>query len=126
MAEKSKVLVIGGTGYIGKFIVEASAKSGHPTFALVRESTLSSPAKAGIVEGFKSLGVKLVHVSIHSRAISVRFPHVVLLRGIEASPAVDLVRHSEKRLWRRFLSRSFARSQLTESPYDLVFLYFSR
>ncbi|KAF2305494.1 hypothetical protein GH714_005736 [Hevea brasiliensis] len=33
MAEKSKILVIGGTGYIGKFIVEASAKLGHPTFA---------------------------------------------------------------------------------------------
>ncbi|XP_030466302.2 phenylcoumaran benzylic ether reductase POP1-like [Syzygium oleosum] len=61
MAEKtSKVLVIGGTGYIGKFIVEASAKSGHPTFALVRESTLSDPAKAEIDEGFKSLGVNVV------------------------------------------------------------------
>ncbi|KAA3467012.1 isoflavone reductase-like protein [Gossypium australe] len=32
MAEKSKVLIIGGTGYLGKFIVEASAKEGHPTF----------------------------------------------------------------------------------------------
>ncbi|XVE66982.1 hypothetical protein DITRI_Ditri08aG0123700 [Diplodiscus trichospermus] len=32
MAEKSKILVIGGTGYIGKFIGEASAKAGHPTF----------------------------------------------------------------------------------------------
>ncbi|KAK3440980.1 hypothetical protein EUGRSUZ_B01243 [Eucalyptus grandis] len=57
----SKVLVIGGTGYTGKFIVEASAKSGHPTFALVRESTLSSPAKAGIVVVFKRLGINLVH-----------------------------------------------------------------
>ncbi|CAK9143430.1 unnamed protein product [Ilex paraguariensis] len=34
MAEKSKILVIGGTGYIGKFLVEESAKTGHPTFAL--------------------------------------------------------------------------------------------
>ncbi|KAK3440987.1 hypothetical protein EUGRSUZ_B01253 [Eucalyptus grandis] len=60
MAAKSKVLVIGGTGYIGKFIVEASAKSSRPTFTLLRESTLSNPAKAKIVEGFKSLGVNLV------------------------------------------------------------------
>ncbi|KAI6707448.1 hypothetical protein NL676_010410 [Syzygium grande] len=68
MAEKtSKVLVIGGTGYIGKFIVEASAKSGHPTFALVRKSALSSPAKAEIVEGFKSLGVNLLHGDIHDQ-----------------------------------------------------------
>ncbi|KAK2631757.1 hypothetical protein EUGRSUZ_L02476 [Eucalyptus grandis] len=67
MAAKSKVLVIGGTGYIGKFIVEASAKSGRPTFALVRESTLSNPAKAKIVEGFESLGVTLVHGDIYDQ-----------------------------------------------------------
>ncbi|XP_010058177.2 phenylcoumaran benzylic ether reductase Pyrc5 [Eucalyptus grandis] len=67
MAEKSRVLVIGGTGYIGKFIVEASAKSGHPTFALLRESALSNPARANIVEGFKSLGVNLVWGDMYDR-----------------------------------------------------------
>ncbi|KAL3729588.1 hypothetical protein ACJRO7_026679 [Eucalyptus globulus] len=67
MAEKSKVLVIGGTGYLGKCIVEASAKSGHPTFALVTESALSNPAKANIVEGFRSLGVNLFHGDIHDQ-----------------------------------------------------------
>ncbi|KAM7475012.1 hypothetical protein LguiB_022255 [Lonicera macranthoides] len=56
MAEKSKILIIGGTGYIGKFIVEASTKSGHPTFVLVRESTLSNPSKSSLIESFKSSG----------------------------------------------------------------------
>ncbi|OMO75654.1 NmrA-like protein [Corchorus olitorius] len=65
MAQKSKILVIGGTGYIGKFMVEASAKQGHPTFALVRESTLSSPAKANIIHSFKSLGVHFLHGDLH-------------------------------------------------------------
>ncbi|KAH6838055.1 NmrA-like negative transcriptional regulator family protein [Perilla frutescens var. hirtella] len=60
MAEKSKILIIGGTGYIGKFIVEASAKSGHPTFALLREATISDPAKSQLVEGFKNSGVTLL------------------------------------------------------------------
>ncbi|KAI5402967.1 phenylcoumaran benzylic ether reductase Betv6 isoform X2 [Lathyrus oleraceus] len=60
MAEKSKILFIGGTGYIGKHIVEASAKAGHPTFALVRESTLSDPTKANLLDHFKTLGVNLV------------------------------------------------------------------
>lgn len=60
MAEKSKILIIGGTGYIGKYIVEASAKFGHPTFALVRESTLS--AKSTIINNFKSLGVNILVV----------------------------------------------------------------
>lgn len=64
MAQKSKILVLGGTGYLGKFIVEASAKAGHPTFALVRESTVSHPEKAKLIESFKSSGVTLVHVCL--------------------------------------------------------------
>ncbi|KAJ6938526.1 phenylcoumaran benzylic ether reductase Betv6-like [Populus alba x Populus x berolinensis] len=64
MADKSKILIIGGTGYIGKFIVEASAKAGHPTFALVRESTVSDPVKRELVEKFKNLGVTLIHGDI--------------------------------------------------------------
>ncbi|MBA0849367.1 hypothetical protein Goshw_015085 [Gossypium schwendimanii] len=60
MAEKSKVLIIGGTGYLGKFIVEASAKEGHPTFVLVRESTVSDPVKGKLVDNFKNLGVHLL------------------------------------------------------------------
>ncbi|KAK2991694.1 hypothetical protein RJ640_016400 [Escallonia rubra] len=65
MAEKSKILVIGGTGYIGKFIVEASAKAGHPTFALVRDSTLSDPSKSSIIDGFKSSGVTLLQGDLY-------------------------------------------------------------
>ncbi|GFP98412.1 isoflavone reductase-like protein [Phtheirospermum japonicum] len=58
--QKSKILIIGGTGYIGKFIVEASAKSDHPTFALVRESAISDPVKGKIVQGFKNSGVTIL------------------------------------------------------------------
>lgn len=71
MAQKSKILVLGGTGYIGKFIVEASAKSGHPTFALVRESTVSHPEKSKLVESFKSSGVTLLYVSIFQVSITI-------------------------------------------------------
>ncbi|KAL5790932.1 hypothetical protein ACOSQ2_005820 [Xanthoceras sorbifolium] len=60
MASKSKILFIGGTGYIGKFIVEASAIAGHPTFVLVRESTLASGSRAQVIDNFKSLGVNFV------------------------------------------------------------------
>ncbi|KAF7817582.1 isoflavone reductase-like protein [Senna tora] len=65
MAEKSKILIIGGTGYIGKYIVEASAKAGHPTFALVRETTVSDAVKGKLVENFKNLGVNLVHGDLY-------------------------------------------------------------
>ncbi|CAA7042649.1 unnamed protein product [Microthlaspi erraticum] len=59
--EKSKILVIGGTGNIGKFMVEGSAKAGNPTFALVREASLSDTVKGKTVQGFKDLGVTIIH-----------------------------------------------------------------
>ncbi|XP_047329750.1 phenylcoumaran benzylic ether reductase Betv6-like [Impatiens glandulifera] len=62
---KSKILIIGGTGYIGKFIVKASATAGHPTFALIRETSILSPAKAPIIQAFKSSGVFLVHGDVN-------------------------------------------------------------
>ena len=64
MDEKSKILIIGGTGYIGKFIAEASAKAAHPTFALVRESTIYNPEKFKLIQSFKTSGVNLLHVCI--------------------------------------------------------------
>ncbi|KAL5823824.1 hypothetical protein ACOSQ4_021724 [Xanthoceras sorbifolium] len=60
MGEKSKILVIGGTGNMGRFIVEASVKAGHPTFVLVRESNFTDPVKGKLVENFKNLGVTLL------------------------------------------------------------------
>ncbi|XP_023643859.1 isoflavone reductase homolog P3-like [Capsella rubella] len=60
-SEKSKILVIGGTGYMGGFIVEASAKSRNPTFVLVREASLSDPVKWKTIQSFKDLGVTILH-----------------------------------------------------------------
>lgn len=62
MAEKSKILIIGGTGYIGKFMVEASTKLGHPTFVLVRKRTISDPEKSRLIESFKGSGVTILYV----------------------------------------------------------------
>lgn len=53
----SKVLFIGGTGYIGKFLVEASARAGHPTFVLSRDISPSDPEKAQLLDRFKNHGV---------------------------------------------------------------------
>ncbi|CBI37664.3 phenylcoumaran benzylic ether reductase Pyrc5 [Vitis vinifera] len=77
MSEKSKILIIGGTGYIGKFIVAASAKSGHPTFALVRESAVSNPSKSEIIEIFKSSGVTLVYGDLYDHESLVKAINLV-------------------------------------------------
>lgn len=62
MAEKSKILVIGATGYIGKFLVEAAAGQGHQTFALVRENAVQSLSKEKLIESFKASGVTIIYV----------------------------------------------------------------
>ncbi|XP_023511709.1 isoflavone reductase homolog PCBER-like [Cucurbita pepo subsp. pepo] len=80
MATKSRVLVVGSTGYIGKFIVEASVKYGHRTFALVRDSALSDPAKSPIIQKFKSIGVIVVSGDL--------FDHESLVKAIKQ---VDVV-----------------------------------
>ncbi|KAM7265851.1 hypothetical protein ACFE04_003534 [Oxalis oulophora] len=56
----SKILVIGATGYVGKYIIEASVKAGHSTFALVRDATPSDPAKAQLIHSFKNVGVTVL------------------------------------------------------------------
>ncbi|KAK6793459.1 hypothetical protein RDI58_006912 [Solanum bulbocastanum] len=61
MEEKSKILIIGGTGYIGKYLVKESVKCGHSTFILVRESTLPNPEKSKLIDTFKSIGVTLIY-----------------------------------------------------------------
>uniref|UniRef100_J3KY35 NmrA-like domain-containing protein n=1 Tax=Oryza brachyantha TaxID=4533 RepID=J3KY35_ORYBR len=44
----SKILVIGGTGTIGRHIVAASLEAGHPTLVLVRRSPAPAAAAAGV------------------------------------------------------------------------------
>ena len=47
-------------------MVEGSVKAGNPTFALVREASLSDPVKAKTVQRFKDLGVTILHVRVNS------------------------------------------------------------
>ncbi|KAJ0256488.1 Isoflavone reductase P3 [Hirschfeldia incana] len=62
---KRKILVVGGTGRLGKFMVEGSAKAGNPTFALVREASLSDQVKGKTVQMFKDLGVTILHGDLY-------------------------------------------------------------
>jgi len=73
MAEKSRILIIGGTGYIGKHTVEASVKAGHDTFALVRESTMADPTKAKLLHSFMTMGVNLVHVKFQTPPLNLHY-----------------------------------------------------
>jgi len=65
---KSRILIIGATGYIGSHFTKASLAEGHPTFLLVRESAASSPEKAKLLESFHASGANILHGSLDDYA----------------------------------------------------------
>ncbi|PWZ31813.1 Isoflavone reductase IRL [Zea mays] len=67
-SEKSKILVVGGTGYLGRHVVAASARLGHPTSALVRDTAPSDPAKAALLKSFQDAGVTLLKGDLYDQA----------------------------------------------------------
>jgi len=67
-SEKSKILAVGGTGYLGRHVVAASARLGHPTLALVRDTAPSDPAKAALLKSFQDAGVTLLKGDLYDQA----------------------------------------------------------
>ncbi|KAL5973607.1 hypothetical protein ACLOJK_030260 [Asimina triloba] len=64
MGKKSKVLVVGGTGYIGRRIVKASLAQGHETHVLQRrELGVGDIEKVQMLLSFKDQGAHLVEAS---------------------------------------------------------------
>ncbi|KAL9321636.1 hypothetical protein ACSQ67_009689 [Phaseolus vulgaris] len=58
---KSKIVIFGGSGYIGKYLVKASASLGHPTFVYTRPlNAQTSSSKAQLCKDFNHMGVTLV------------------------------------------------------------------
>uniref|UniRef100_A0A0E0ML61 NmrA-like domain-containing protein n=1 Tax=Oryza punctata TaxID=4537 RepID=A0A0E0ML61_ORYPU len=58
--EKSRVLIVGGTGYIGRRIVAASLAEGHPTYVLLRPEVGLDIDKLQMLLAFKAQGARLV------------------------------------------------------------------
>ncbi|KAK6150820.1 hypothetical protein DH2020_015752 [Rehmannia glutinosa] len=56
--EKSKILIFGATGYLGKYLIKASISMGHPTYAYVRpvKSDSTDPSKLQLLKDFESIG----------------------------------------------------------------------
>ena len=64
-ANKSRILVFGGTGYIGKYMVKASISLGYPTLVYTRPINSQTPtSKIQLCKEFNSMGVTLVEVSL--------------------------------------------------------------
>lgn len=64
--EKSKILIIGATGYLGKYMVNASISMGHSTFAFVRPLKPNAhPSKLQLHQEFQSMGVTIFQVFLY-------------------------------------------------------------
>ncbi|KAK3043918.1 hypothetical protein RJ639_000617 [Escallonia herrerae] len=65
---ESNILIFGGTGYIGKHMVKASVKLGHPTYVYSRPNS----TKSDLLEEFQSLGVNIVRGGLdeHEKIVS--------------------------------------------------------
>ncbi|KAG8378427.1 hypothetical protein BUALT_Bualt08G0136200 [Buddleja alternifolia] len=66
---ESKILIFGGTGYIGSHMVKASIKLGHPTYVFTRP--LSD--KTALLNDFESMGAIIVKGALdeHDKLVSV-------------------------------------------------------
>lgn len=62
---KSKVLVVGGTGYIGRRIVKASLAQGHETYVLQRAEIGLDIDKLQMLLSFKKQGAHLLEGSFN-------------------------------------------------------------
>jgi len=63
MERKNRIVVFGGSGYIGKHLVKASISLGHPTFLYTRPLTSQTPpSKTQLYKDFISMGVTLIQV----------------------------------------------------------------
>jgi len=58
---KGRTLVIGATGFMGRFIAEASLDSGRTTYVLIRPGSIG-PVKFKIVRALQDKGAVVVHV----------------------------------------------------------------
>ena len=103
---KSRVLVIGGTGYIGRSLVAASAREGHPTAVLVRDAAPADPAKAAVLQGFRDAGVTLVKVSRRSLLCTISYSILLFLSAFVELVVVlaTMVKKKDKKFLVRFMT----------------------
>lgn len=79
--EKSRVLIVGGTGYLGKRLVKASLREGHQTYVLHRREIGVDIDKVQLLLSFKEQGAHLVEGSFNdhqSLVDAVRLVDVVI------------------------------------------------
>ncbi|KAI4318289.1 hypothetical protein L6164_026076 [Bauhinia variegata] len=87
--EKSRILIFGGTGYIGKYMVKASIALGHPTFIYSRPLNAgTSPSKIQLCQEFTSMGATFIHGELEYDQIVAAIKKVDIVISTLACPQV--------------------------------------
>ncbi|KAK9103016.1 hypothetical protein Sjap_020270 [Stephania japonica] len=71
-SEKCKVLVLGGNGYLGKRLVKASLREGHPTYVLQRNENVMDINKIQALLRLKKRGAQFIEASVSNHESLVR------------------------------------------------------
>ncbi|CAK8564795.1 unnamed protein product [Lathyrus sativus] len=99
--KKNKILVFGGTGYIGKYMVKASISLGYPTFVYTQPFHAKTPSsKIQLCKDFYSLGVTLVEGELeHDQILKVikqvdivicTFPYPLVMEQLKIIDAIKV------------------------------------
>ncbi|KAL8139537.1 hypothetical protein V2J09_005558 [Rumex salicifolius] len=64
---KGRNLVAGATGFMGRFIAEASLETGHPTFVLVRPEPVFPNSKAHVIKSLQDKGAIIIQGMINNK-----------------------------------------------------------
>nr|QRV61379.1 LAR [Litchi chinensis] len=64
VSKDGPVLIIGSTGFIGRFVTESCLDSGRPTYLLVRPGVTSCHFKSAVIKSFEEKGAITVHGSM--------------------------------------------------------------
>lgn len=56
-----RTLIVGSSGFIGRFVAEASLASGRPTYLLVRPA-IACPSKAKTIKSLQDKGAIIIRV----------------------------------------------------------------
>ncbi|XP_057456416.1 probable pinoresinol-lariciresinol reductase 3 isoform X3 [Lotus japonicus] len=128
MEEKSKILIIGATGFLGYNLAETSLKFGHPTFALVRDSAFSDPIKSQKLQFLSHAGATLLKGSLQDEASivdAVKLVDVVIC-AVSSKQTLDqklLIRVIKQLGTIKVLLPSLAQPGLEAPPRDKVTIF---
>ncbi|KAG8634062.1 hypothetical protein MANES_17G008901v8 [Manihot esculenta] len=103
--EKSKVLIVGGTGYLGKRLVKASLGLGHETYVLQRKEIGVDIEKVQMLLSFKEEGAHLVEASFDDQQSLVDAVKLVDVVICAISGLVDAIKQAPN--VKRFLPSEF-------------------